>query len=246
MAGHSKWKNIQHRKGAQDIKRGKIFTKIAVELTAAARLGGGNPDDNPRLRTALAKAKAANMSKDNWIRAIKKGTGEGGGNQYEEKTYEGYAGGGIAVIVESLTDNLNRTISNLRFTFSKNGGSIGTEGSVSWMFQRRGLIVYAKENISDLEQLFELALDNGAEDIEELDDQVEITCTVEKFIGLKEKLETLQINPDFCDLTRIADNLVAITKEQEEALLKLVDALEEDEDVQNVFHNADLPDEESE
>jgi YebC/PmpR family DNA-binding regulatory protein len=244
MAGHSKWKNIQHRKGAQDIKRGKIFTKIAVELAAAARVGGANPDDNPRLRTALAKAKAANMSKDAWTRAIKKGTGEGGGNDYEEKTYEGYASGGIAIIVESLTDNLNRTISNLRFAFSKHGGSIGTEGSVSWMFQRRGLIVFAKDKINDLEQLFELALDNGAEDIEELDEQVEITSTVEKFIPLRERLESLQITPDFCDLTRIADNLVAISDEQKVTLTKLLNALEDDEDVQNVYHNADLPEEE--
>lgn len=241
MAGHSKWKNIQHRKGAQDAKRGKMFTKIAVEITAASRLGGGNPDDNPRLRTALAKAKAANMPKDNWMRAIKKGTGESGGNDFEEKVYEGYAPGGIAIIVECLTDNLNRTISNIRFAFSKHGGSLGTEGSVSWMFQRKGLISFAKDKISNLEQLFEMALENGAEDIEELEDQVEITCTPDNFTALREKLETLNITPDFCELTRIADNVTPITEEQVVSLEKLIDALEDDEDVQNVYHNAELP-----
>ncbi len=240
MAGHSKWKNIQHRKGAQDIKRGKVFTKIAVEITAAARVGGPNPEENPRLRTALAKAKAANMPKDNYVRAIKKGTGEGDGADYVEKTYEGYASGGIAVIVECLTDNLNRTVSNIRFAFSKHGGNLGTEGSVSWMFQRKGLFALEKKSVSDLEQLFEKALENGAEDIEEQDEQVEITCPPDSFHSLKESLEALKLNPEFCELTRIADNLVAIDPEQSVSLQKLLDALEDDDDVQNVYHNADL------
>ncbi len=240
MAGHSKWKNIQHRKGAQDAKRGRVFTKIAVEITAATRMGGANPDDNPRLRTALAKAKAANMPKDNWMRAIKKGSGDGGGNDYEEKVYEGYSTGGIALIVECLTDNLNRTISNIRFAFTRAGGGIGSEGSVSWMFQRKGLFIIPRAAINDIEQLFEIALENGAEDIEELDEQVEISCATEQFLGLKDTIEALQIVPEFCELTRIADNMVEISKEQQESLQKLLDALEDDEDVQNVFHNAEL------
>jgi YebC/PmpR family DNA-binding regulatory protein len=223
-----------------------MFTKIAVEISAATRLGGPNPEDNPRLRTALAKAKAANMPKDNWMRAIKKGSGEGGGAAYEEKVYEGYGSGGIALIVECLTDNLNRTISNIRFAFTRAGGGVGSEGSVSWMFQRKGLIVISRSNITDIEQLFELALENGAEDIEELDDQVEISCSTENFIGLKEKIEALPVTMDFCELTRIADNTVAISEEQQVSLQKLLDALEDDEDVQNVFHNAEMPDNDEE
>ena len=150
MAGHSKWKNIQHRKGAQDAKRGKVFTKIAVEITVAARIGGGNPDDNPRLRAALLKAKAANMPKDNWQRAIKKGTGELEGADYIEKTYEGYGPGGVAVLVECLTDNVNRTVGDVRHAFTRSGGNLGQDGSVGWIFERLGLIIYSREHISIL------------------------------------------------------------------------------------------------
>jgi YebC/PmpR family DNA-binding regulatory protein len=180
------------------------------------------------------------MPKDNWMRAIKKGSGDGGGNDYQEKVYEGYAAGGIALIVECLTDNLNRTVSNIRFAFSKHGGSLGTEGSVGWMFQRKGLISLSKNAVSDLEQLFEAALDAGAEDIEELDDEIEIICSMEGFPAVREKIESLGLNPSMCELTRLADNMVDISGDQIAALEKFVDALEDDEDVQNVYHNADF------
>ena len=241
MAGHSKWKNIQHRKGAQDAKRGKVFTKIAIEITVAARMGGGNPDDNPRLRAALAKARAANMPKDNYVRAIKKGTGELEGANYLEKTYEGYGPGGVAVFVECLTDNVNRTVSEVRFAFSKYGGNLGTDGSVGWMFNRKGMLVYEKEQIADFDHLFETALENGAEDVKEEDGQYEVTCKPEDFMSLKAALDQICSEPVFCEVTQIPENLTAIDADKSESLEKMINALEDNDDVQNVYHNADLP-----
>lgn len=241
MAGHSKWKNIQHRKGAQDAKRGKIFTKIAIEITVAARMGGGNPDDNPRLRAALAKARAANMPKDNYVRAIKKGTGELEGANYLEKTYEGYGPGGVAVFIECLTDNVNRTVSEVRFAFSKYGGNLGTDGSVAWMFHRKGMLVYEKSQIPDFDTLFETALENGAEDVKEDEGQYEVTCKPEDFMALKSALDSLCSEPIFCEVTQIPENLTAIDADKTESLEKMINALEDNDDVQNVYHNADLP-----
>lgn len=241
MAGHSKWKNIQHRKGAQDAKRGKIFTKIAIEITVAARAGGGNPDDNPRLRAALAKAKAANMPKDNCTRAIKKGTGEGDGANYVEKTYEGYGPGGVAVFLECLTDNINRTVSEVRHAFSKFGGNLGTDGSVAWMFQRKGVIVFEKEKIGDFDTFFEKALENGADDVKEEDEQIEVVCETEAFNNLKTALDEICDEPAFCELTWIPDNLNAIDADKVESLEKMIGILEDNDDVQNVYHNADFP-----
>lgn len=242
MAGHSKWKNIQHRKGAQDAKRGKIFTKIAIEITVAARMGGGEPNDNPRLRAALAKAKAVNMPKDNYTRAIKKGLGESGGEDYQEKTYEGYGPGGVAVFVECLTDNVNRTVSEIRHAFTRSGGNLGTDGSVAWMFNRKGMIVYDREKINDFDKLFTVALENGAEDVKEEDEQIEVICTPEDFISLKGALDPICSEPSFCEVTRIPQNLTQIEASKVEALEKLIATLEDNDDVQNVYHNGDYPD----
>lgn len=240
MAGHSKWKNIQHRKGAQDAKRGKVFTKIAIELTVAARLGGGNVDDNPRLRTALAKAKAANMPKDNWQRAIKKGTGDLDGADYSEKTYEGYGPCGVAVFVECLTDNANRTVSEVRFAFSRSGGNLGTDGSVDWMFERKGVISFTKDKIADFDQLFELCLEHGADDVNEEDDMYVVYCAPEDLHTLKTQIDPMCDEPDFCEITRLPKNSQEVDEKKMPSLEKLINALEENDDVQNVFHNAAL------
>lgn len=240
MAGHSKWKNIQHRKGAQDAKRGKVFTKIAIEITVAARAGGGNPEDNPRLRLALAKARAANMPKDNYTRAIKKGTGELEGSNYSEKTYEGYGPGGVAIFVDCLTDNVNRTVSEVRYAFSRHGGNLGTDGSVAWMFKRMGVLVYPKEKISDFDSFFERALENGADDVKEDDGQYEATCSPENFNQLKSALDLICAEPDFCEITLVPENVTHVDQEKYEALEKMIAALEDSDDVQNVYHNAEV------
>ena len=241
MAGHSKWKNIQHRKGAQDARRGKIFTKIGIEITVAARMGGGNPDDNPRLRAALAKAKAANMPKENYMRAIKKGTGESDGTTYTEKVYEGYGPGGVAVIVECLTDNINRTVSEVRFAFTKAGGNLGTDGSVSWMFNRKGVLVYQNSSISDYDRFFEIALEHGAEDVRDDGEQYEVTCRPENFMELKASLDDLCSNPVFCEITIIPENPTKVDAGKVESLEKMIAMLEDNDDVQNVYHNGELP-----
>ncbi|MBP9706634.1 MAG: YebC/PmpR family DNA-binding transcriptional regulator [Oligoflexales bacterium] len=244
MAGHSKWKNIQHRKGAQDARRGKIFTKIGLEITVAVRISGKDPESNPRLRLALNKARAENMPKDNIERAIKKGAGElGDASTYTEKVYEGYGPNGIAVIVECLTDNVNRTVSEVRHAFSRNGGNLGTDGSVAWMFHSKGQIIYGKDKIRDFDRLFEYALEHGAEDLKDQEDSYEIICEPSQFNELKQKLdEFLKIDADFAEVTRIAENTTALGVEESQALMKLVDALEDKDDVQNVYHNGDLAD----
>ena len=237
MAGHSKWKNIQHRKGAQDSKRAKIFTKIAIELTVAARLGGGDPNDNPRLRTALAKAKSANMPKDNWERAIKKGTGEGGGTSYTEKIYEGYGPGGSAVIVECLTDNINRTVSEIRYIFSRSGGNLGQDGSVNWMFERKGLMILGKETVKDYDAFFELSLENGALDVDEQEEYYEVTCEPEDFLNLKAAFDKAELETEVSEISRIPKNETALEQEKFESLEKMISLLEDNDDVQSVYHN---------
>lgn len=236
MAGHSKWKNIQHRKSAQDNKRGKIFTKIAIELTVAARLGGGDPDDNPRLRAALSKAKSANMPKENWERAIKKGTGEQGGTSYTEKIYEGYGPGGAAVLVECLTDNINRTVSEIRFIFSRAGGNLGQDGSVGWMFERKGLFIFDKKNITDYDNFFELALENGASDVEEQEEYYEVTCEPEQFLTLKQALDEKKLEGEVSEISRIPKNETAMNEDKYNSLEKMIALLEDNDDVQNVYH----------
>ena len=219
MAGHSKWKNIQHRKGAQDAKRGKIFTKIAIEITVAARQKGGNPEDNPSLRAALAKAKAANMPKENCQRAIKKGTGDIAGSNYTEKQYEGYGPGGIAIIVECLTDNVNRTVGEVRHAFTRNGGNLGQEGSVSWMFLHKGVLVY---------------------DREEVDDQIEIKCPPEQFSALKQELDKVCSDYLFCEITKIPKEPTEVDPSKRDSINKMISILEDNDDVQNVYHNGKL------
>ncbi len=241
MSGHSKWKNIQHRKGAQDAVRGKMFTKVTKEIIVAVKAGGPDPDSNAKLRLALVKARSVNLPKDNIERAIKKGAGSNDEANYQEKIYEGYGPGGVALIVECLTDNLNRTVSEIRYIFSRAGGNLGTEGSVGYMFKKKGSIVYDKSKITDYDKLFEVALDNGAEDISDEDEVYEVLCEPEAFTTLKEKLdEIIKVEPLEASINRIPDNYVSVDSDKAESLQKLIDNLEDNDDVQNVFHNGDI------
>lgn len=242
MAGHSKWKNIQHRKGAQDAKRGKLFTKIAKEITVAAKLGGEDPDANPRLRAAILKGRSNSMPKDNIDRAIKRGVGDTDGADYSEKVYEGYGPSGTALMVECLTDNVNRTVADVRHAFTRFGGNLGTDGSVSWMFQTKGNIVYEKSVVKDFDQLFELALENGAEEVNDEDEVYEIVCAPDSYMGLREALDGLSIEPIVSEIARNPENRVAISGDTAKTFQKMVDQLEDHDDVQNVFHNADIED----
>ncbi len=241
MAGHSKWKNIQHRKGAQDAKRGKIFTKLAKEITVAARLGGGDLESNARLRTAVVKARANSMPRDNIERAIKKGTGELEAEQYVEKVYEGYGPGGVAVMVECLTDNINRTVADVRHAFTKFGGNLGTEGSVGYMFHKKGTIVYQRSKIKDFDRLFETALEAGADDVKDEHDVVEIICAPDAFNGLKETLDKMGLEADVAEIMFVPENYSAIDSDKSMSMQKLIDWLEDNDDVQNVYHNAEMP-----
>lgn len=241
MAGHSKWKNIQHRKGAQDAKRGKIFTKLAKEITVAARLGGGDLESNARLRTVVLKARSNSMPRDNIERAIKKGTGELEAEQYVEKVYEGYGPGGVAVMVECLTDNINRTVADVRHAFTKFGGNLGTEGSVGYMFHKKGTIVYQRSKIKDFEKLFEAALEAGADDVKDEDDVVEIICAPDAFNELKDALDKMGLEADVAEIMRVPENYSAIDSDKAASMQKLIDWLEDNDDVQNVYHNAEMP-----
>lgn len=243
MAGHSKWANIRHRKGAQDAKRGKIFTKLAKEITVAAKLSGDDMDANPRLRAAVTKARSQSMPRDNIERAIKKGVGGDLVGDYTEKVYEGYGPGGVAVIAECLTDNVNRTVSEVRHAFSRAGGNLGTDGSVSWMFHPKGQIVYKKESITNYDQLFELALENGADDVLEEGDFYEILCEPSAFHSLKEALDGLGVDADVAELSRVPENSTQVEGKKAESLNKLIDALEDCDDVQNVYHNGEFAEE---
>lgn len=241
MAGHSKWANIRHRKGAQDAKRGKLFTKIAKEITVAAKLGGDDPDGNPRLRAAIVKARGLSMPKDNIDRAIKRGVGGNDTSDYFEKTYEGYGPGGVAVMVECLTDNVNRTVSEVRHAFSRSGGNLGTDGSVSWMFHKKGTIVYAKEKISDFDTFFEAALEAGADDVKEEGEVYEIECAPDTFSDVKEALDKLEIEADHAEVGLVPENYSELDEDKAATLAKLVDILEDNDDVQSVFHNGQFP-----
>jgi YebC/PmpR family DNA-binding regulatory protein len=242
MAGHSKWKNIQHRKNAQDAKKGKVFTKIATEITVAVKIGGGDPESNPRLRAALVKGRGVNMPKDNIERAIKKGLGDLDGQSYSEKTYEGYGAGGVAFVVECLTDNVNRTVGDVRHCFTKFGGSIGTEGSVSWQFHKKGLLVFEKSKFKNPDQLVEKAIENGAEDVKDEDGAIEVTCAVPNFLRLKDAMEKEGHLAEVAEVTRIPENFSAVAPEEAQSIQKMIDWLEDMDDVQNVYHNAALPD----
>ncbi|GAB6095877.1 YebC/PmpR family DNA-binding transcriptional regulator [Desulfatiferula olefinivorans] len=241
MAGHSKWANIKHKKGKEDAKRGKIFTKLIKEITVAARMGGGDPGANPRLRTAIAAAKSENMPKDNLERAIKKGTGELEGVNYEEMTYEGYGPGGAAVIVESLTDNKNRAIADIRHIFTKCGGNIGSTGCVSWMFDKKGLIAVNKGEV-DEEVLMETAIEAGAEDVKDEGDTFEVLTAPEDFDAVKDAVDAAKIPYIMAEVTMIPQNMAKLQGADAEKMLKMMDMLDDCDDVQNVHTNADIPD----
>ena len=240
MAGHSKFKNIQHRKGAQDKKRAKIFTRLIKELAVAAR-SGADPSSNPRLRTALAGCRAANMPKDNIERVLKRAEG-GEGEQYEEIRYEGYGAGGTAFIVEALTDNRNRTASEVRAAFSKFGGSLGETGSVSFMFDRVGQIIYTA-SVTDSDSMFEAALEAGAQDVETVDDTHLVTTAPEDFNAARERLDEIFGSPEEAELTWVAQNTIDVSEEQARTLLKFIDTLEDNDDVQSLSFNFQVSDE---
>ncbi len=241
MSGHNKWSSIKHRKGAVDAKRGKIFTKLIKEITVAARSGGGDADANPRLRTAIAAAKAVNMPKDNIERSIKRGTGELEGVAYEEFVYEGYGPGGVAVMVDIMTDNRNRTAADIRHIFNKGNGNLGENGCVAWMFDTKGLIVFEKEAI-DEEELFDLALESGADDVEEIteDGTFEVLTTVENFEAVKQAFDEKGWVYVSAEVTKIPQNTVELEGKAAEQMLRLMEKLEDSDDVQNVYANFDI------
>jgi len=237
MSGHSKWSTIKHKKGKADAKRGKIFTKIGRELMVAVKMGGADPDMNPRLRDAIAKAKSNNMPNDNVNRVIKKASGETDSVNYEEIVYEGYGPGGVAVIVEAMTDNKNRTASNVRFYFDKNGGSLGASGCVNWMFERKGTIAVEKTDGIDEDELMMQALDAGAEDFLVHDDVFEILTSPGDFSAVRDELEKQGIEFLGAEIQRIPQNTSDIDAEHAENINKMLDMMEDDDDVQNVYHN---------
>ncbi len=243
MSGHSKWSSIKHKKGAADAKRGKVFTKLIKEITVAARMGGsGDPNMNPRLRVAIAAAKAENMPKDNIERAIKKGTGELEGVNYEEAIYEGYGPGGAAVLVESLTDNKNRAVSEIRYLFSKCGGNLGEAGCVAWMFDKKGYMSVSKKSIEE-DHLMEAALEAGAEDIREDDDIYEIITAPGDFEAVKSALDAASIVSEVTEVTMLPQTTTSLLGKEAEQMIRLMEGLEDCEDVQRVYTNADIPEE---
>lgn len=239
MAGHSKWANIQHRKGAQDARRGKLFTKLIREITVSARTGGGDAAHNPRLRTAMDKALMANMSKDTIERAIKKGMGAGDGENFDEIRYEGYGSGGIAVMVDCLTDNRLRTVGEVRHAFSKSGGNLGTDGSVAYLFSKMGVLSYLGG--VDEDALMEAALEAGADDvIHHEDHSVEVLVDPERFLELRDALALKGLIPESAEITMRASTTIALTEDDAGKMLRLLERLEDLDDVQNVYSNADI------
>ena len=242
MSGHNKWASIKHKKGANDAKRGKIFTKLIKEITVAARMGGGDINGNPRLRAAVLAARAENMPKDNIERAIKKGTGELEGVNYEESIYEGYGPGGVAVLVESLTDNKNRAVAEIRHVFTKNGGNLGASGCVAWMFKKKGYIAVDRQAV-DEEKLMEKALEAGAEDVREDAGSFEVITAPEDFEPVKTAIDELKIPCISSEVTMLPQNTTSLTGKEAEQMMRLMDMLEDCDDVQKVYTNADIPDE---
>ena len=245
MSGHSKWASIKHKKGALDAKRGKIFTKIIREMSIAARIGGGDVASNPRLRTAVDKAKSVNMPADNIKRAIQKGTGELEGAMYEEITLEGYGPGGIALLVEGTTDNRNRTVSEIRHLLTKNGGNMGTSGSVSYMFKPRGYVAIAKEKVTE-EKLMEIALEAGADDIQGEGEIWEVYSSPNAYEAVLGAIKKAGIEPDESQIGKYAENVITLEGTKAQQMLKLVEALEDNDDVQNVWANFDVSEKEME
>ena len=239
MSGHSKWSTIKRKKAAVDAKRGKLFTKLIKEITIAARQGGGDPEANPRLRLAIDNAKSANMPAENIERAIKKATGELEGVEYTELTYEGYGPGGVALFIEAMTDNKNRTVAEVRHLLNKHGGSLGENGSVAWMFDRKGIITLPKQGKTE-DDIMEIALDAGAEDIQTEEDFFEVTTDLETFEAVRKALVDAGLDIENASLQWVAKNTVEVSGETAEKLEKLIDALEDNDDVQNVYTNADF------
>jgi YebC/PmpR family DNA-binding regulatory protein len=242
MSGHNKWASIKHKKGANDAKRGKVFTKLIKEITVAARMGGGDQNGNPRLRAAVLAARAENMPKDNIERGIKKGTGELEGVSYEESIYEGYGPGGAAVLVESLSDNKNRAVAEIRHVFSKNGGSLGSSGCVAWMFKKKGYIALDR-SVIDEEKLMEKALEAGAEDVREDETTFEVISAPEDFEAVKTSLDSLNVAYISAEVTMLPQNTTSLAGKEAEQMMRLMDMLEDCDDVQKVHTNADIPDE---
>ena len=246
MSGHSKWSTIKHKKAAQDARRSKVFTRLLKEVSVAARLGGGDPAGNPRLRHAVAEAKAQNVPGDNIDRAIRKGTGELEGVSYEEVAYEGYGPGGVAVLVETLTDNRNRTVSEVRHLFTKHGGNLGENGCVAWMFRRRGFFAFDRATLEgagvDEEALVELAIELEAEDFSIEDESCSVYTSIEAFHSTRDAIEERGLTATVAQLTMEPENLVRVDEEGAGPLMRLIDALEDQDDVQNVWANFDLDD----
>lgn len=240
MSGHSKWHTIKHKKGALDAKRGKIFTKIIKEITVAARMGGGDPEANPRLRTALLKAKSANMPKDNIQKAIKKGTGDLDGVEYIELQYEAYAPGGVGMLIDTLTDNKNRTAADVRSILTKAGGQLAASGAVSYQFNRKGIIVYLSSNV-DMDSLFEQALEAGADDVVEDGDIIEVITDSSEFANVLEALQAADFKEESAEVSMVPDNKVELESEKAQKVLNLIEKLEDNDDVQSVASNLELP-----
>ncbi|SIQ01024.1 DNA-binding regulatory protein, YebC/PmpR family [Alkalispirochaeta americana] len=241
MSGHSKWATIRHKKGAQDAKRGKVFSKIIKEITIAARLGGGELESNPRLRTAITKAKGANMPKDNIDRAIKKGTGELGGADYVELSYEGYGPGGVAILIDALTDNKNRTAADVRSILAKNGGNLGENGCVSYLFNRKGVIAYSAERYSE-DEIMEVALEAGADDVADSGGTIEVTTAPDDFEAVLEALGSAGFEHDMAEISRVPDATVSLDPEKTRKAIRLIELLDDHDDVQEVATNLDIPD----
>ena len=242
MAGHSKWANIKHRKAAQDAKRGKIFTKLIRELTVAAKEGGGAPEDNPRLRAAMDKALGANMKKDTIEKAIQRGAGGAEGDNYDELTYEGYGPNGVAILVECMTDNVNRTVSQVRAAFNKAGGNLGTNGSVAYLFEKKGQISFGDG--VDEDAIMEAALEAGADDVVTNEDgSIDVFAPWQEFMDVKQSLVDAGFEPVYAEVGMIPSTTVELDVESGQKALKLIDALEDLDDTQNVYHNAEIPEE---
>ncbi len=239
MSGHSKWHSIKHKKGATDAKRGKLFTKFIKEITVAARTGGGDPDANARLRKAILDAKAGNMPNDTIDRAVRRGTGAEEGVNYEEITYEGYGPGGVALLIEAVTDNRNRTVAEIRHMFSKNGGNLGEAGSVGWLFEKKGYIVVDKTAKPE-EELFEIAIEAGADDLRDDEDNFEIITSPENFEGVQSAIKSAGIEPQMAEVSMVPQTYVKLEGGSAQQMLRLMEAIEDHDDVQKVYANFDI------
>jgi len=239
MSGHSKWHSIKHKKGATDAKRGKLFTKFIKEITVAARTGGGDPDANARLRKAILDAKAGNMPNDTIDRAVRRGTGAEDGVTYDEITYEGYGPGGVAMLIEAMTDNRNRTVAEIRHIFSKNGGNLGESGSVGWLFEKKGYIVVDKAAKPE-EELFDIAIEAGADDLRDDEDNFEIITSPEKFEGVQSAIKSAGIEPQLAEVSMVPQTYVKLEGGSAQTMLRLMEAMEDHDDVQKVYANFDI------